>query len=270
MQTTQKIAFLGLGHMGAPMARHLLACGYELTVWNRTPAKAGPLVEAGATLASSPAGAVRDADLVVTMLADPAALRAVAEEVLPALRPGTHWVDTSTVGPDPVRELAARLPEGVSLTDAPVMGSVDRAGTGELWVLVGGDPLPGPVRTLLATLGKVSECGPAGSGAAMKLVLINAVVGGVALVAEALTLGRALGLPAALVREQLSAGPLAGAVARTFADASHFPVALAAKDVALATAHAALPVLDAVHATLAARPELADRDLSRLRPDARC
>ncbi|PWK73554.1 3-hydroxyisobutyrate dehydrogenase [Streptomyces sp. CG 926] len=266
MDTAQKIAFLGLGHMGAPMARHLLARGHDLTVWNRTPGKAGPLVEAGAVLAPSPAEAVRGADLVITMLADPQALRAVAESVLPALRPGTHWIDTSTVGPGPVRELAGRLPAGVTLTDAPVMGSVDRAAAGQLRVLVGGGPRPGPVRAVLDALGEVTECGPLGSGAALKLVLINAAVGGVGLVAEALTLGRALDLPADLVRAQLAAGPLAGAVARTFADGSHFPVALAAKDVALATAHAPLPILGAVHATLAARPELADRDLSTLRP----
>ncbi|WP_328790569.1 MULTISPECIES: NAD(P)-dependent oxidoreductase [unclassified Streptomyces] len=266
MDTAQKIAFLGLGHMGAPMARHLLARGYGLTVWNRTPGKVDPLVAAGATVAATPAAAVRDADLVITMLAGPAALRAVAQGVLPALRPGVHWIDTSTVGPEAVRELAGRLPEGVTLTDAPVMGSVDRAATGELWVLAGGGPLPGPVREVLDALGEVTVCGPAGSGAALKLVLINAAVGGVALVVEALRLGGALGLPEELVRAQLARGPLAGAVARAYADASHFPVSLAAKDVALATAHAPLPILESVHATLTSRPDLAARDLSALRP----
>ncbi|WP_031145909.1 NAD(P)-dependent oxidoreductase [Streptomyces erythrochromogenes] len=266
MDTAQQIAFLGVGRMGAPMARHLLARGHGLTVWNRTPEKARRLAEAGATVAATPAEAVRDADLVITMLADPAALWAVAESVLPALRPGVHWIDTSTVGPEPVRELAGRLPEGVTLTDAPVMGSVDRAATGELWVLAGGDPLPGPVRRVLDALGEVTVCGPAGSGAALKLVLINTAVGGVALVAEALRLGGALGLPEDLVRAQLARGPLAGAVARAYADASHFPVALAAKDVALATAHAPLPILESVHAALTSRPELAGRDLSALRP----
>ncbi|WP_206281886.1 NAD(P)-dependent oxidoreductase [Streptomyces amritsarensis] len=266
MDTVQKIAFLGLGRMGAPMARHLLSRGHRLTVWNRTPKKARPLAQAGATVAASPAEAVRDADLVVTMLADPAALRAVAQDVLPALRPGVHWIDTSTVGPEAVRELAGRLPAGVTLTDAPVMGSVDRAAAGELWVLAGGDPLPGPVRRVLDALGEVTVCGPFGTGAALKLVLINTAVGGVALVAEALRLGGALGLPEELVRAQLARGPLAGAVARAYADASHFPVALAAKDVALAAVHAPLPILEAVHAALASRPDLADRDLSALRP----
>ncbi|MFE2547601.1 NAD(P)-binding domain-containing protein [Streptomyces sp. NPDC059355] len=99
----------------------------------------------------------------------------------PVPHPSVHWIDTSTVGPDAVRELAARLPEGVTLNDAPVMGSVDRAATGELWVLAGGELLPGPVRQVLDALGEVTACGPVGSGAALKLVMINAVVGGVGL-----------------------------------------------------------------------------------------
>ncbi|MET9463863.1 NAD(P)-dependent oxidoreductase [Streptomyces sp. NPDC006544] len=259
------VAFLGLGTMGAPMALRLLAVGHRLTVWNRTPGRTRPLAEAGAIPADSPADAVRDADLVITMLADPAALRAVADELLPGLRPGTHWIDTSTVGPQAVRELAGRLPDGVALTDAPVMGSVDRAASGELWVLAGG-PLPGPVRQVLDALGEVTECGPAGSGAALKLVLINAAIGGVALVSEALELGSALGLPEWLLRSTLARGPLAGAVARAYAEGSHFPVALAAKDVELARRHAELPVLGAVHTALTARPELAVRDLAALRP----
>ncbi|MFC9294150.1 NAD(P)-dependent oxidoreductase [Streptomyces sp. NPDC057011] len=260
-----KIAFLGLGSMGAPMAHRLLAAGHPLTVWNRTQHKADSLVAAGARLAAGPADAVRDADVVITMLADPAAAHAVAESVLPALRPGTHWIDTSTVGPDTIGDLAARLPDGVTLTDAPVMGSVDRAAAGELWILAGG-PLPAPVRTVLGHLGDITECGAPGSGAALKLVLINAVIGGVAVVSETLRLGQALGLPADLVRTELSRGPLAGAVARTFAEASHFPLALAAKDVALATAHTALPLLETVHELLTADPRLAARDLSHLRP----
>ncbi|MFE1347578.1 NAD(P)-dependent oxidoreductase, partial [Streptomyces sp. NPDC058757] len=121
---SQKIAFLGLGSMGLPMARRLLDAGYPLTVWNRTAAKAAPLLDAGAVLAETPADAVRNADVVITMLADPDAARAVAGLLIPALRPGTHWIDTSTIGPGTTRELAARLPEGVTLIDAPVMGSV--------------------------------------------------------------------------------------------------------------------------------------------------
>ncbi len=258
--TTQKIAFLGLGSMGLPMARRLLDAGHPLTVWNRTAAKADALVADGAVRAATPAEAVRDADVVLTMLADPAAALAVADELIPALRPGTHWIDTSTVGPDTVRALAARLPEGVTLIDAPVMGSVDRAAAGELIILAGGDTAP--VAAVLDLLGATTPCGGPGTGAALKLVLINAVIGGVALIGEALALAGSLGLPRELALRTLAAGPLAGAVGRATATGVHFPVALAAKDVALATATAKLPVLEAVHAALTADPALRERDLA--------
>lgn len=258
----QKIAFLGLGGMGLPMARRLLSAGHPLTVWNRTPGKADELVAAGAVRAASPAEAVRDAEVVITMLADPAAALAVADAMIPALRPGTHWVDTSTVGPDTVAALAARLPDGVTLIDAPVMGSVDRAADGELLILAGGETAP--VDGVLARLGTVSACGGPGTGAALKLVLINAVIGGVAVVAETLALADSLGLPRELTERALTTGPLAGAAARATATGSHFPVALAAKDVALATAAAKLPVLEAVHRALTENPGLAAEDLSAL------
>ncbi|MEU8619724.1 NAD(P)-dependent oxidoreductase [Streptomyces sp. NPDC048623] len=261
-ETAQKIAFLGLGTMGLPMARRLLDAGHPLTVWNRTPGKADPLVADGAVRAAGPAEAVADADVVVTMLADPAAARAVADAMLPALRPGTHWIDTSTIGPDAVRELTARLPEGVTLIDAPVMGSVDRAASGELLIFAGGDTAP--VADVLARLGTVTPCGGPGTGAALKLVLINTVIGGVALIGEALALSDALGLPRELALRTLGAGPLAGAVGRATATGVHFPVSLAAKDVSLATAATAakLPILEAVHQTLTRDPSLAGEDLA--------
>ncbi|MFF5917366.1 NAD(P)-dependent oxidoreductase [Streptomyces flavochromogenes] len=258
--TRQKIAFIGLGSMGLPMARRLLDAGHPSTVWNRTAAKADALVADGAVLAASPAEAVREADVVITMLADPAAAFAVADAIVPALRPGTHWIDTSTIGPDAVRGLAARLPDGVTLIDAPVMGSVDRAAAGKLLILAGGDTAP--VAAVLDRLGTVTPCGGPGTGAALKLVLINAAIGGVALVAEALALAGSLGLPRELALRTLAEGPLAGAVGRATATGSHFPVALAAKDVALATAVTELPVLRSVHTALTADPALLGEDLS--------
>ncbi|MCX4980700.1 NAD(P)-dependent oxidoreductase [Streptomyces sp. NBC_00572] len=258
--TRQRIAFLGLGSMGLPMARRLLDAGHPLTVWNRTAAKADALVADGAVRAASPADAVREADVVITMLADPAAALAVADAIVPALRPGTHWIDTSTVGPDTVGVLAARLPDGVTLIDAPVMGSVDRAATGELLILAGGDTAP--VAAVLDRLGAVTPCGGPGGGAALKLVLINAAIGGVALIGEALALAGALGLPRELALRTLAQGPLSGAVARATATGSYFPVALAAKDVALATAAAKLPVLESVHRALTEDPSLLGEDLA--------
>ncbi|MFE5656254.1 NAD(P)-dependent oxidoreductase [Streptomyces sp. NPDC056517] len=258
--TRQKIAFIGLGAMGLPMARRLLDAGHPLTVWNRTAAKADALVADGAVRAASAAEAVREADVVITMLADPVAALAVADAIVPALRPGTHWIDTSTIGPDAVRVLAARLPDGVTLIDAPVMGSVDRAAAGELLILAGGDTAP--VAAVLDRLGTVTPCGGSGDGAALKLVLIDAAIGGVALIAEVLALAGALGLPRELALRTLAQGPLSGAVARATATGSHFPVALAAKDVALATAVTELPILQAVHTALTGDPALLGEDLS--------
>lgn len=202
-----RIAFLGLGLMGAPMARRLLDAGCPLTVWNRTSAAAQPFAAAGAAIGSSAAEAVREADVVFTMLADPAAVAEVGAAMAPALRPGTIVVDTSSIGPDAARAAAERLPAGVAYVDAPVMGSVDKAAAGELLVLAGGDLEP--VAELLAHFGTVRACGPVGSGAALKAVLINAVIGGVVLTAEALALGKSLGLPDDLVRDGLAASPLA-------------------------------------------------------------
>ncbi|MDN0194463.1 NAD(P)-dependent oxidoreductase [Streptomyces sp. S.PNR 29] len=259
----EKIAFLGLGHMGAPMARQLLVAGHPLTAWNRTAEKTEPLVADGAVRAASPAEAVRDADVVITMLADPAALGTVAAAIVPALRPGTHWVEMSTVGPDAVRELAARLGEGVTLVDAPVMGSTDKAAAGRLGILAGGDA--DGVEHVLARLGTVTRTGPPGSGAALKLVLNAAVIGGVALVAEALRLADALGADGDAARTALAAGPLGGVVGRAFAEGVHFDTALAVKDIALATQAARLPVFDAALEQLrsaAADPALAHADLS--------
>ncbi|MEU6475401.1 NAD(P)-dependent oxidoreductase [Streptomyces sp. NPDC047017] len=264
MQHTDKIAFLGLGRMGAPMARRLLAAGHPLTVWNRTAAKAGALAAEGAVAAARPADAVRDADVVITMLTGPDALTEVADAVLPALRAGAHWVEMSTVGPAAVHALAARLDGRATLVDAPVMGSTDRAATGRLGILAGGETEG--VAHVLAHLGTVTRTGPTGSGAALKLVANTAALGGVALVAEALRLADALGLDEDTARTALAAGPLTGAVARAFAGDAHFATALAVKDLRLATGAVRLPAVRAAlaqYARAAEDPALAAADLSR-------
>ncbi|MCX4759335.1 NAD(P)-dependent oxidoreductase [Kitasatospora purpeofusca] len=260
----EKIAFLGLGRMGLPMARRLASGGYPLTVWNRTPGRVPEPVEGsveGLVEVADPAAAVRGAGVVVTMLADPAALAAVARQIVAELAPGTVWVDMSSVGPAAVAEARAQLPDGVGLVDAPVLGSVGPAGTGGLTVLVGGGPEDVErVRPVLERLGRVVDCGGPGAGAALKLVAIGAIVGGVAVVAEALALAGSLGLPEELAEGVLAAGPLGGLVARARAVDADFPVRLAAKDLALAGGG---PVLGAVRERLLAQPELAEQDLAR-------
>ena len=128
-----KLAFLGLGMMGAPMAARLLGAGHEVTVWNRTAERARPLVVQGASEASTPARAAVGADVVITMLADPHALEAVVfgdNGLAAALAPGQLYVDMSTVGLDAVRSAAERLPRGVTMVDAPVRGSIPQATSG--------------------------------------------------------------------------------------------------------------------------------------------
>ncbi|MER6360591.1 NAD(P)-dependent oxidoreductase [Kitasatospora sp. NPDC001527] len=252
----EKIAFLGLGRMGLPMARRLASAGHALTVWNRTPGRAEELPGA-----ADPAAAVRGAGVVITMLSDPAALAAVARRFAGELVPGTVWVEMSSVGPGAVAEVRRRLPDGVGLVDAPVLGSVGPAASGGLTVLAGGEPVDvGRVRPVLERLGTVVDCGGPGSGAALKLVVIGAVIGGVAVVAEALALARSLGLPEELAFGALAGGPLGGVVGRARATDADFPVRLAAKDLALAGGG---PVLTAVRERLLAHPELAEQDLAR-------
>ena len=201
------LAFCGLGRMGVPMAARLLDAGHDLRVWNRTPGKAGPLVEAGATEAGSPAEAAAGADVVITMLADSAAV----EDVVSAadLSAGTTLVEMSTIGPDAVRSLAARLPGGVELLDAPVLGSVPQATEGTLKIFVGGDAeVFDRRRPVLEAMGTPRHLGPLGAGAAMKLVA-NSTLGALMTgLAEALALADGLGLEEADVLDILSESPI--------------------------------------------------------------
>jgi 3-hydroxyisobutyrate dehydrogenase len=169
-----------------------------------------------------------------------------------------------TVGPDAIGELAARLGEGVTLVDAPVMGSTDRAESGRLGVLAGGDAAS--VEHVLTRLGTVTRTGPPGSGAALKRVLHAAVLGGVALVAETLLLADTLGLDEGTARTALAGSPLGGAVGRAFAEGVHFGTALAVKDLALATEPARLPAMEAAlerFRRAAGDPSVADEDIAR-------
>jgi 3-hydroxyisobutyrate dehydrogenase-like beta-hydroxyacid dehydrogenase len=260
--TSRNVAFLGLGTMGTPMARRLIDAGHSLTVWNRSPQRAEQFATEGIAVAATPAEAVSAADVVITMLADPAAVRQVVSEVAASLRPGTILIEASTVGPDVVREVVDSLPAGVTVVDAPVMGSADRAASGTLTLLVGGDA--DPVLDLLELFGTVTRCGSVGSGAALKVVLISAVVVGVTAIGEAMAVADALGLPEDLVKAAMAQSPVAGIAGRAFAQGSHFAIRLAAKDVALAAASADLPVTRAVHTRLLEFPAEREEDLGQI------
>src|SRR5438067_1156771 len=111
--TMSKIAFLGLGQMGAPMASRLLDAGHDLVVWNRTPGRATSLVQRGAGLATSPMAAAAGREFVITMLATPQAVEEVmfgTDGLAAGLGPGQTAIEMSTIGPAAVRSLAARLP----------------------------------------------------------------------------------------------------------------------------------------------------------------
>ena len=147
--TSKRIGWIGLGNMGVPMVKNLLKAGFEVTVYNRTAAKAAPLQEAGAKLAVSPAALWETADTIITMVADDAALQQIhqgkdgllagAAAYGPGARSGATVIDMSTVSPATSRDLAAKLAAwGVDYLDAPVAGSVNPAELGQLVIMVGG------------------------------------------------------------------------------------------------------------------------------------
>ena len=243
-----KIAFCGLGRMGVPMAARLLDAGHDVTVWNRTAERAAPLVERGATQAESPADAAAGAEVLITMLSDPAALDGVVfrpDGLAAGVSAGATLVEMSTVGPDVVRSLAERLPEGVDVIDAPVLGSVPQATEGTLKIFVGGDgDALDRCRPVLEAMGTPRHLGPLGAGAAMKLVA-NATLGALMCgLGEALALADVLGLDQAAVLDILVESPI-GATAkskRKLIESGEYPpnfkLALAAKDLGLVTSAA--------------------------------
>ncbi|MBL8678831.1 MAG: NAD(P)-dependent oxidoreductase [Myxococcales bacterium] len=192
------VAFLGLGTMGAPMARRL-ASRFSLSVYNRSAHRAEPFAALGARVCATPREAVERADVVCTMLADPAALRAVSDGpdgALASLRAGSVWVELSTVGTDALDALRAALtPRGVLLVDAPVSGSRIPAEEGALVVLAGGpcDAIA-IVEPVLQVFGTVRRTGGPNSGAATKLVLNQLGAHMLAGLVSGLVLGTKLGL----------------------------------------------------------------------------
>jgi len=170
-----RIALLGTGLMGYAMAERLLEQGADLSVWNRTRAKAEPLGALGAEVAGSSREAIEsagDGGLVLAMLRDDAAIRAALDGALPALS-GKTFVQMSTIAPGESRALRAEIEAaGAGYLEAPVLGSTPQAKSGTLQVLVGGDPeLFARVEKALAPLGPPTLVGPAGQAASLKLAL---------------------------------------------------------------------------------------------------
>jgi 3-hydroxyisobutyrate dehydrogenase/2-hydroxy-3-oxopropionate reductase len=192
-----RIAVVGLGAMGSRIARRLADGGHELVVWTRDSGKAETLVAAGATAASSPADAARQAEAVITMVTDPPALAAVTEGedgVAAGLGGDTTLIQMSTVGPEATSRLAELVPEDV-LLDAPVLGSISEVEAGTLSIFAGGsEDLVDRWSPLLSRLGTVVHVGEIGAGTAAKLVANTTLVGVIGVLGEAVAVGDGLGL----------------------------------------------------------------------------
>src|SRR5450756_914035 len=207
-----RVAFLGLGAMGAPMARRILAAGFPLTVWNRNPERVAAFAALGASVAATPREAAAAADVVCTMLSDPTALTAVADGpdgLVAGLAPEKIWLDFSTVTPEASRRAAEKAREkGADFCDVPVAGLTLPA-TGTLKLLAGGDPaVLAKARPVLDAVSRETlRFGDVGQGSAMKLV--NNLMYGVTIAAfgEALSLAKQLGLPGKETTEWLLSIP---------------------------------------------------------------
>jgi 2-hydroxy-3-oxopropionate reductase len=215
-----RVAFVGLGIMGAPMARNLLAAGHEVVGYNRSRPAVDRLVAAGGRGAASIAEAVADADAVITMLPDSPDVRAVAlgeDGVYAHAKPGTLHIDCSTIRPDVAVEVAgAGRARGLAVIDAPVSGGEAGAVEGTLSIMVGGaEEDVERARPLLSAMGRtIVRVGPAGSGQTVKAANQLLVAGTLELVAEAIVFLEAHGVDTGSAVEVLSGG-LAGSAILT-------------------------------------------------------
>ena len=194
------IGFIGLGLMGGPMASNLVKAGFPVTVWNRTASKAESLVKQGAKLAASPRAVALQADVLITIVSDPAALEEVlwgANGAIEGLRRGSLYIDSSTVSPDLARRVAKVCANrGVEFLDAPVTGGNWGAEKGELLYMIGGDAKAfDRAKPVLDVLGKkFFLLGPNGAGQTVKLGMNLILAMQVDALAEALAVVTAAGV----------------------------------------------------------------------------
>jgi len=207
-----RIGFIGLGIMGAPMARNLLAAGYALTVLDIVPGATAELLAAGAAAGHTPAQVAADTDILITMLPDSPQVRDVylgRDGAYESLREGWLSIDMSSIAPATARELAERATNaGAEALDAPVSGGDKGAIAGTLSIMVGGSAVAFErARPIFEVLGAtIVHCGPAGAGQVVKVC--NQVVVGVVIeaVSEALVLGAKAGVDPARIADVLQGG----------------------------------------------------------------
>jgi 2-hydroxy-3-oxopropionate reductase len=210
----ETVAFIGLGVMGKPMAKNVLAHGYPLVVHSRSDGPVAELVAAGAKRATSPADAARQATRVITMLPDSPDVELVLDGpngVFSAIQPGTIVIDMSTIAPAVARRLAERAGTlGAQMLDAPVSGGEVGAVNGTLSIMVGGDQASFEAATpLLDAMGnpeRVIRIGESGAGQICKVCNQMVIGGALAAVSEAFALARKAKVDVALVREALLGG----------------------------------------------------------------
>src|SRR5215211_3810440 len=201
----ERIGFAGLGAMGAGIAQRLMDAGYEVVGWNRTKAKAQPLLDAGMGWADSPRELAGQVDVLFTMLTNTAAVQATADGpdgVLAGLRPGTVWADISTIAPDASVALAERVrATGAWFLDCPVSGSPATLAAGQMSVMVGGDRAAfDHLSDVLHAIGpKVTYIGPNGQAIVTKVAINLALVVSVTALAEGVALVEKAGVDRAAV-----------------------------------------------------------------------
>jgi 2-hydroxy-3-oxopropionate reductase len=206
--TLPTLAFLGIGLMGKPMATRLAQAGFPLHAWNRTPAKAEALRAAGAIPHADLGEAVREADIVISILEAGPVVGEVLGSALAALKPGALWIDMSSTRQDEALAFHAKLAQaGCRFIDAPVSGGVAGAEAGTLAIMAGGDAADfAHARPVLDRMGAPHLVGPAGCGQVAKLcnqLIVGATIG---IVAEALLLAEAAGADPAAVRDAIRNG----------------------------------------------------------------
>ena len=258
-----RLGFIGLGHLGSPIARRLLAAGFPLVVYNRDRTKAADLSDLGAEVARDPGELAREVDVVLSCLADWPAVEAVylgKGNILRSARPGTRIIELSTISPDTARQLQRSARQfDLATLDVAISGSTPAAEASALTLFGGGDrevfESAEPIFSAIAK--QWFYMGPGGSGVAMKLV-VNTLLGvGMQALAEAIALGVGLELPRDLLFDTLAktavvapahAGKLATAKVHDYAP--QFPARLMRKDFGLILAaaaqfHLAMPATEA-------------------------
>ena len=280
-----KIGFIGLGIMGSRMAANLLNAGHDVTIHNRTQAKANALVASGATWAETPSDAAKGAEVVITMLAHPQATEQTAlhdeNAFLAAMTPDSIWVDSTTANPMFARRMAAiAAKHEVKFLDAPVAGSKNQAQDAQLLFIVGGDAdVVATCQPLFEAMGRqVNHVGGHGMGNALKLVVNHMLATSMLAFAEGMALGESLGISQETLLNTLVGGPVtapfvAGKRAKieTGDYTPEFPLQWMQKDLQMASETAfetgvAMPISNTAKEIyqLASRSGLAEQDFSAI------